>query len=168
MDIIKTGHPPFSHLDTLIGRLTHVSVVLPHMLHFLGRIQRLCHSAAKRRKVGLHMIHKKDLRLLLFLDTAHKGIDINLYHILYTNSRVLLRSLPSWPRRIQPHGFCLEVSNTNPATMSRKHKYAGTCSYSHRAFGRSHQRPNTALIMLFVINQQFHCSRLAKKVKLYR
>ena len=78
-DILNTGHATFSQLDTLIGRLTHISVIFPHILHFLGRLQRLCHSAAKRRRVCLHTIHKEDLRLLLlFLETVHKGIDINL------------------------------------------------------------------------------------------
>ena len=92
-DIIKTGTATFSQLDTLIGRLTHISVIFPHVLHFLGRLRRLCHAAVKRRRVCLHTIHKEDLALLLlFLETAHKGININLVtfrtptHVYYSDA----------------------------------------------------------------------------------
>ena len=32
--ILQAGSTSHSHLDTLIGRLTHVSVVMPYILHF--------------------------------------------------------------------------------------------------------------------------------------
>ena len=77
--ILQSGSTTFNQLETLIGRLTHVSTVMPHILHFMGRLRTLCYSASKRRKVCIKLIHKEDLSLCLrFLTKAHQGIDINL------------------------------------------------------------------------------------------
>ena len=77
--ILKTGSTTFKQLETLIGRLTHVSTIMPHILHFMGRLRTLCYSASKRRRVTIRLVHKEDLSLCQrFLTKAHQGIDINL------------------------------------------------------------------------------------------
>ena len=77
--ILDTGATTFSHLETLIGRLTHMSIIMPHILHFMSRLRKLRTSATKRRSVKLSLVHKEDLVLLhKFLYKAHQGIDINL------------------------------------------------------------------------------------------
>jgi len=56
-----------------------MSVVMPHVLHFLGNLRKLCLSSAKRRKVKIHQLHATDLDLMLtFLRKAHEGISLNL------------------------------------------------------------------------------------------
>jgi hypothetical protein len=68
-------------LESTIGRLTHLSLVVPHVHHFLSRIREL-HTRAKRTHLRLIRITRTcldDLKLMLeFLDAAKQGIDINL------------------------------------------------------------------------------------------
>ena len=76
--IISSRQTNFKDLETLLGRLTHMSTILPNILHFLGNIRRLCMSASKRRKVKVNQIHVDDLDLMLqFLDKARSGINLN-------------------------------------------------------------------------------------------
>ena len=78
-NMLKAGSTSFSSLETLIGRLNHLSVILPHVLHFMGRIRKLCLSASKRRSVKLSLVHKEDLTLLQkYLQKTHTGININM------------------------------------------------------------------------------------------
>ena len=78
VDIMKTRQTTFKALEKLLGRLTHLSVILPHILHFLGNLRRLCMSASKRRKVKVSQTNLDDLDLmLLFLVKANKGINLN-------------------------------------------------------------------------------------------
>ena len=77
--ILQAGSTNAKDLETLIGRLTHISVMIPHILHFLGRLRRLFILATKRRQVPLKLIHKEDLELLsIYLQKSHRGIDFNL------------------------------------------------------------------------------------------
>ena len=55
---------------------------MPHILHFMSRLRKLCNSATKRRSVKLSLVHKEDLVLLQnFIYKSHQGIDINLITI---------------------------------------------------------------------------------------
>ena len=66
-------------LETLIGRLTHLSSVVPHILHFMNNLRSLCISAQKRGKVKLKQIHMDDLHLMLeFLNYTHAGVNMNM------------------------------------------------------------------------------------------
>lgn len=46
-------HIFFISLETLIGRLNYLSIILPHILHFMGRIQKFCLSASKHQSVKI-------------------------------------------------------------------------------------------------------------------
>ena len=79
ISIISTKITTFRDLDTLIGRLNHISVILPQILHFMGRLRILSQSATKRRKVKLKPVHIDDLELCLqFLHIVKKGVNLNL------------------------------------------------------------------------------------------
>ena len=93
VEILQNRFVRFKELETLLGRLTHLCVIMPHILHFLGNLRRLCMSAEKRRKVKIHNSHSLDLDLmLLFLAKAHQGIDMNTItfrrptHIYYSDA----------------------------------------------------------------------------------
>jgi hypothetical protein len=68
-------------LESTIGRLTHLSLVVPHVHHFLSRIWEL-HTTARRanlRHIHFTDIIIDDLNLMRsFLDRAYRGIDMNL------------------------------------------------------------------------------------------
>ena len=77
--ILETRTVKNKQLETLIGRLTHMSLILPHILHFLGRLRRLQMSTTKRRKVNIKQVHVDDLNLMIkFLMKSHNGINMNL------------------------------------------------------------------------------------------
>lgn len=77
--MLKAGVTSFSPLETLLGRLTHMSVIMLNILHFMGRVWQLCISASKWRSVKLSLVHTEDITLLHeFMSKAHTGIDINL------------------------------------------------------------------------------------------
>ena len=77
--ILKSRTVKNKQLETLIGRLNHISLIIPHILHFLGRLRRLQMSTAKRRKVYIKQVHVDDLNLMLkFLEKANDGINLNL------------------------------------------------------------------------------------------
>ena len=79
MTIVRDGKTSRKELHSLLGRLTHLNTIIPHILHFLGRIRSLCISATRRRFVFLKRVHKEDLLLLnSFMSKAHKGINMNL------------------------------------------------------------------------------------------
>lgn len=62
-----------------MGRLTHVSVVVPYMKHFMSRIRQDKKRAENRRSIKLKEEVIEDLRLHLnFLNVAHKGMSMNL------------------------------------------------------------------------------------------
>ena len=66
-------------LETNIGRLVHVSQILPEINHFLNGYRSLLNRAKHQRKakVPLHVV--ADCHILLkFLEKAHEGISMNL------------------------------------------------------------------------------------------
>ena len=78
MQIIKERTTTFKALEKILGRLTHMSIILPNILHFLGNIRRLCMSAMKRRKVKVSQMHIDDFNLMLiFLQKSKEGISLN-------------------------------------------------------------------------------------------
>ena len=77
--LIQTRVTNHKEMETLIGRLTHLSVVQPNILHFMGNLRRLCYSSQNRRKVKVKQYHIDDVTLMQqFLSAAHEGIDLNL------------------------------------------------------------------------------------------
>jgi hypothetical protein len=79
--VISSARIKTHDLESTIGRLTHLSLVVPHVHHFLSRIREL-HTRAqrnKRRHTIIPNICLEDFKLMLdFLDRAKQGIDINL------------------------------------------------------------------------------------------
>jgi hypothetical protein len=68
-------------LDTTIGRLTHVSMIIPFVHHFLSRLWELLQRSKRNRRRSTHItaICLDDLRLMrdCFLANAHAGISMN-------------------------------------------------------------------------------------------
>ena len=67
-------------LETTIGRLTHLSLVVPFVHHFLSRLRNLHTTSIRRasRQVKITPLCDDDLNLMLtFLKRAHAGIDMN-------------------------------------------------------------------------------------------
>ena len=67
-------------LETLIGRLGHLGMIIPFVYHFLSRLREWHHkSRNKRYPSQMTADCREDLLLMLkFLDKAHVGIDMNL------------------------------------------------------------------------------------------
>ena len=79
ISIIKQRVAKHKQLDTLIGRLTHLSSITPNILHFMNNLRSLLLSAQKRSKVKIKQQHIDDLHLMLsFLAHANKGVNLNL------------------------------------------------------------------------------------------
>ena len=78
-DIIERETSRFDELDSLIGRLVHVSVIIPYMKHFLSRIRQEKKRSKNRKKIKLCSEAVEDLSLHLdFLSLAKEGISMNL------------------------------------------------------------------------------------------
>ena len=76
--LLIKGSTNHDALDTIIGQLTHVTVILPYLLHFLSRLRSLKYVASRRRSVNLQSKHRDDLQLALrFLQRANTGISMN-------------------------------------------------------------------------------------------
>jgi hypothetical protein len=79
-NMIIEGEVTTSHLETVIGRLGHLALVVPPVHHFLSRLREL-HTRASRskcRKTRIPPICTDDLKLMSsFLDKAHKGVNMN-------------------------------------------------------------------------------------------
>ena len=66
-------------LESTIGRLGHLALVVPGVHHFLSRLRELQHMATHRQSIQINEPCQADLRLMLhFLDIAKKGISMNL------------------------------------------------------------------------------------------
>ena len=91
-ELLVTGLAKAKELETLIGRLGHLGMVLPFVYHFLSRL-REWHHKSKNKRYPTTMPTECRLDLgLMFLDKAHAGIDMNLLsfrhptHIYRSNS----------------------------------------------------------------------------------
>jgi hypothetical protein len=77
--ILKAKSSSFKELETLIGRLGHVTVIIQHAKHFMSRLRSLMHKAKNRRSINLNEESEEDLKFhLSLLENAHKGISMNL------------------------------------------------------------------------------------------
>ena len=77
--IIKRRTLTYNKLDSLVGRLTHVSVIVSNMKHFMSRIRFEKKRSKNRRFLKLKKTVIQDLNLhLKFLDMARSGINMNL------------------------------------------------------------------------------------------
>ena len=89
--IITQNKTTFKELETLIGRLGHVTLILPYSKHFMSRLRSLMYRAKHKRTVNLPEEVKEDLTFhakILFI--AHKGISMNL--LTYRKVDILYRS----------------------------------------------------------------------------
>ena len=77
--IVSSKTSTFDELDSTLGRLTHISVIIPHMKHFMSRIRQEKKRARNRRKIKLKEEAPEAFNLhLYFLKLANTGISMNL------------------------------------------------------------------------------------------
>ena len=80
--MISNGETTSADLESTIGRLTHVSMILPPVHHFLSRLRELLAYSKRvnKRKVKLTPECVDDLKLMneCFLRRAHHGISMNM------------------------------------------------------------------------------------------
>ena len=78
--LLVTGSAKAKELETLIGRLGHLGMILPFVYHFLSRLREWHHkSRNKRHPTDMPTECRLDLGLMMkFLNKAHDGIDMNL------------------------------------------------------------------------------------------
>jgi hypothetical protein len=80
-DILSIDKSNAKELETLIGRLGHVGIMLPMVHHFLSRLRELQSKASRNKRwpTKLNAECREDLRLMLqVLAKAHEGIDMNI------------------------------------------------------------------------------------------
>ncbi len=66
-------------LESIIGQLGHLTLIMPSVHHFLRRLRKLQQPATHRRLLCISKTCQDNLLLMLhFLDIAKKGIDMNL------------------------------------------------------------------------------------------
>ena len=76
--MIKTKKTNAKELRQQLGRMVHVSQVLPEINHFLNRLRCLLRRAENRRSIAINDDCLADCRLLIkFIDMAEKGISLN-------------------------------------------------------------------------------------------
>jgi hypothetical protein len=69
---------PAKELETLMGRLSHASYVIPNARHFTGRLYKACERARRNESARLTRMQLEDLeRWRKFLPKAADGISIN-------------------------------------------------------------------------------------------
>ena len=77
-DILSNKVVSAKELEMNIGRLVHLSLVLPFVHHFLSRLRELQRRAKNRRQVKVTEIYAEDLKLMLFfLEKAKNGVSLN-------------------------------------------------------------------------------------------
>ena len=77
-DILSNKVVRAKELEMNIGRLVHLSLVLPFVHHFLSRLRELQRRATNRRQVKVTEIYAEDLKLMLFfLEKAKNGVSLN-------------------------------------------------------------------------------------------
>ena len=82
--ITKKGSATHDELDTLVGRLTHLSAIVLPILHFLSRLRQVRDRAKNRREIRIPAAVGEDLELMQeTLLLARRGINMNLltYHL---------------------------------------------------------------------------------------
>ena len=78
-------------LECNIGRLVHLSMVLPSILHFMSRLRELHTRSLNRSSIKINETCLDDLKLMLrFLSKASEGVDMNM--IVYRRPTRVYRS----------------------------------------------------------------------------
>jgi hypothetical protein len=78
-DMIMKGTTNFEEMETVVGRLTHLAIVIQQVLHFLSRIRQLRDRAENRRIITIPEPVIQDFKLfIIVLNKAHTGISMNL------------------------------------------------------------------------------------------
>lgn len=78
-NMISCKRSSFKELESTIGRLGHVTTIIPYMKHFMSRIRLAMERATNRRSIQLNHDIIEDLQLhLKFLLKANEGISMNL------------------------------------------------------------------------------------------
>eukprot|EP00957_Ditylum_brightwellii_P005987 453313-Ditylum_brightwellii.AAC.1 len=68
-----------TELDSMIGRLVDLGMVLPHVHHFMSRLRELFGMLKKRSCIKIRGDCLEDLRLMLvFLEKASEGVTLNM------------------------------------------------------------------------------------------
>ena len=95
-EMLSKGFATAKELEKNIGRLVHLSLVLPFVHHFLSRLRELQRRATNRRQVKITEKYADDLKLMLyFLEKARDGVSLNM--IAYRKPTHVFRS-DSCPR----------------------------------------------------------------------
>ena len=90
-DILKINRSTFKELETLIGRLGHVTLILPYAKHFMSRLRTLMYRSENRRHVAVPLQVQEDLKFHnTILKLAYEGISMNL--LTYRKVDILYRS----------------------------------------------------------------------------
>ena len=77
-EMIRTKVTTHSELECNIGRLVHLSMILPSVNHFMSRLRDLLARSKNRSKIKINKVCMNDLELMrFFLTKAHKGISLN-------------------------------------------------------------------------------------------
>jgi hypothetical protein len=77
--LIADGTSTAKELESTIGRLGHLALVVPGVHHFLSHLRELQQLATHRHLIRINKTCWDDLTLMLrFLDIAKNGIDMNL------------------------------------------------------------------------------------------
>ena len=78
-------------LECNIGRLVHLSMVIPTIHHFMSRLRELHTRSLNRSRISINQTCIEDLKLMLyFLEKAKEGVDMNL--IVYRRPDRVYRS----------------------------------------------------------------------------
>lgn len=78
-EMIEAKSTTHKAIQTLLGRLTHLSVVMQQILHFLSRIRLLENRSKNRRKITVPKDVLVDLTICkAFVEKIHEGISLNL------------------------------------------------------------------------------------------
>lgn len=91
--MLASGRTRAKDLESTIGRLTHLSMVIPGVHHFLSRLRDLLWKAKRRHWIVIPPACADDFRLMkVFLAQAWKGVSLNLLayrrptHVYYSDS----------------------------------------------------------------------------------
>ena len=77
--LLAAGMTTAKELESTIGQLGHLALVVPGVYHFLSHLRELQQLATHRRSIRISDNCRDNLLLMLqFLDIAKKGIDMNL------------------------------------------------------------------------------------------
>ena len=65
-DILDSNKTNYKELESIIGRMVHVGMVITQVHHFMSRLRDLLKRSANRRKINLTDPVRKDLELMFF------------------------------------------------------------------------------------------------------